>query len=282
MEWEGQEESSNVEDRRQFPVKAAAIGGGGLIIVLVALFLGVNPQKLLDMFGQGQPAGEQGAPVERKLDPEEERLASFTKVVLRDTEVVWDKLFRKMGKTYRVPTLVLFTDATSSGCGPANSAIGPFYCPPDSTVYIDLSFYKDMERKLNAPGEFARAYVVAHEVGHHVQRLLGYSARIEEIRSETKNERSVRLELQADYLAGVWAYYGKEKFKLNAADIKSALNAAKMIGDDWLQRKGRGYVVPEQFTHGSSEQRQRWFRRGYETGDVDGARQLLELRHDDL
>jgi predicted metalloprotease len=282
MEWEGQEESSNVEDRRQFPVKAAAIGGGGLIIVLVAMFLGVNPQKLMDMFGQGQPAAEQGAPAERKADPEEERLASFTKVVLRDTEVVWDNLFRKMGKTYRVPKLVLFTGRVDSACGTADSAVGPFYCPGDSNVYIDLSFYKDMERKLNAPGEFARAYVVAHEVGHHVQRLLGYSARIEQIRSETKNERSVRQELQADYLAGVWAYYGKEKFKLNAADINSALNAAKEIGDDRLQKKARGHVVPDSFTHGTSEQRQRWFRRGYETGDVGGARQLLELRYDEL
>jgi predicted metalloprotease len=282
MEWEGQEESSNVEDRRQFPVKAAAIGGGGLIIVLVAMFLGVNPQKLLDMFGQGQPAAEQGAPVERKFDPEEERLASFTKVVLRDTEVVWDRLFRKMGKTYQVPTLVLFSGRVDSACGMADSAVGPFYCPGDSKVYIDLSFYKDMERKLDAPGEFARAYVVAHEVGHHVQRLLGYTARIEEIRSEDKNKRSVRLELQADYLAGVWAYYGKEKFKLNAADIKSAVHAAYEIGDDRLQSKARGYVVPEKFTHGSSEQRQRWFRRGYETGDVDGARQLLELPYNRL
>jgi len=283
MEWEGQEESSNVEDRRQFPVKAAAIGGGGLVIVLVAMLLGVNPQKLLDMFGgQGQPANPQGGQVERKADPAEERLASFTKVVLRDTEVVWDKLFRKMGKTYRVPKLVLFTERVDSACGMADSAVGPFYCPGDSNVYIDLSFYKDMERKLNAPGEFARAYVVAHEVGHHVQRLLGYTARIEGIRSETKNQRSVRLELQADYLAGVWAHYGKEKFKLNEADINSALNAAKEIGDDRLQKKARGYVVPDSFTHGSSAQRQRWFRRGYQTGNVEGAQQLLELPYDEL
>jgi uncharacterized protein len=280
MEWEGQEESSNVEDRRQFPVKAAAIGGGGLLIVLVAMFLGVNPQKLADIFGQGQ----QGAQVERAPDPAEERLASFTKVVLRDTEVVWDKLFRQLDppRKYRAPKLVLFTERVDSACGTADSAVGPFYCPGDSNVYIDLSFYKDMERKLNARGEFARAYVVAHEVGHHVQRLLGYTARIEEIRSETKNQRSVRLELQADYLAGVWAYYGKEKFKLNAADIESALNAAKEIGDDRLQKKARGYVVPDSFTHGTSKQRQRWFRRGYETGDVDRARQLLELRYDEL
>ena len=282
MEWEGQEESSNVEDRRQFPVKAAAIGGGGLLIVLVAMFLGVNPQKLADMFGQGQPADQQGGQVERKADPAEERLASFTKVVLRDTEVVWGKLFRQLGQTYRVPKLVLFTERVDSACGTADSAVGPFYCPGDSNVYIDLSFYKDMEQKLNAGGEFARAYVVAHEVGHHVQRLLGYTARIEGNRSEPKNQRSVRLELQADYLAGVWAYYGKEKFKLNEADIASALNAAKEIGDDRLQKKARGYVVPDSFTHGTSAQRQRWFRRGWETGDVNGAQQLLELRYDEL
>src|SRR5262249_58269155 len=202
-----------------------------------AMFLGVNPQKLLDMFGQGQPAGDQGAQVERKFDPEEERLKSFTSIVLKDTEVVWGKLFREIGRTYREPKLVIFSRATSSRCGPADSAIGPFYCPPDSTVYIDLSFYKEMERKLKAPGEFARAYVVAHEVGHHVQRLLGYSARAEELRSETKNQRSVRLELQADYLAGVWAYYGKTKFKLTEDDLESALTAAHQIGDDWLQKQ---------------------------------------------
>jgi predicted metalloprotease len=282
MEWEGQEESSNVEDRRQFPVKTAAIGGGGLIIVLVAMFLGVNPQKLLDMFGQGQPAGQQGGQVERAPDPAEERLERFTKVVLRDTEVVWGKLFRQMGKEYRVPKLVLFNGKVDSACGMADSAVGPFYCPGDSNVYIDLSFYRDMERKLNAPGEFARAYVIAHEVGHHVQRLLGYSARVEQMRSEPKNHRSVRLELQADYLAGVWAYYGKEKFKLNEEDLESALNAAFEIGDDRLQKKGRGYVVPDSFTHGTSKQRQRWFRRGFETGDVDGARELLELPYNRL
>jgi predicted metalloprotease len=284
MEWEGQEESSNVEDRRQFPVKAAAIGGGGLIIVLVAMFLGVNPQKLLDMFGQGQgqPAAQQGEQGERKADPAEERLASFTKVVLRDTEVVWGKLFRETGKQYRVPKLVLFTGRVDSACGMADSAVGPFYCPGDSNVYIDLSFYKDMERKLNAPGEFARAYVIAHEVGHHVQRLLGYSARADADRSESKNQRSVRLELQADYLAGVWAHYSKEKFKLNEEDIDSALNAAFEIGDDRLQRKARGTVVPDSFTHGTSKQRQRWFREGFETGDVSGARQLFEMPYNRL
>ena len=281
MEWEGREESENVEDRRQFPVKTAAVGGGTILIVLIAMALGVNPQTLLNLFNQGNPPGQQGAPVARQADPQEERLKQFTSVVLRDTEVVWTKLFREMGKTYRDPKLVLFSQATSSGCGPANSAIGPFYCPPDSTVYIDLSFYREMERKLGAKGEFARAYVIAHEVGHHVQRLLGYSARAEQL-PETKNERSVRLELQADYLAGVWAHYSKKTFNLTDEDIRSALNAAKVIGDDWLQKKARGYVVPEQFTHGSSAQRQRWFRRGYETGDVAGARALFDLPYDEL
>ena len=282
MEWEGQEESSNVEDRRQFPVKTAAIGGGGLLIVVVAMFLGVNPQKLLDMFGQGQGQDQQPGQVARAPDPAEERLAKFTKVVLRDTEKVWGNLFRDMRKTYREPTLVLFREQVESACGRAGASVGPFYCPGDQKLYIDLSFYREMEKKLGAPGEFARAYVIAHEVGHHVQNLLGYAARADERGGETKNQRSVRLELQADYFAGVWAHYSKEDFKLNEADIDTALKAAYEIGDDRLQRKGRGYVVPDSFTHGTSRQRQRWFRAGFQTGSVDGARRLFDLPYDEL
>jgi predicted metalloprotease len=282
MEWEGQEESSNVEDRRQFPVKAAAVGGGGLLIVLVALFLGVNPQKLLDMFGQGQGQEPQPGQVAQAPDPAQDRLAKFSSVVLRSTEKVWGNLFEKMGRTYQPPKLRLFTGSVDSACGRAGASVGPFYCPGDHKVYIDLSFYNDMERKLGAPGEFARAYVIAHEVGHHVQNLLGYSKRANEAEGETENQRSVRLELQADFLAGVWAHYAKDQFKLNEDDLASALNAAYEIGDDRLQSKARGSVVPEKFTHGSSRQRQRWFREGFRRGDVREAGKLFSLPYNEL
>ncbi|MCC6418723.1 MAG: neutral zinc metallopeptidase [Gemmataceae bacterium] len=288
MEWEGREESSNVEDRRAFGTKAAVIGGGSIIVVVIALLLGVNPQKLADMFGGAGGAPDPNQPqVQRKASPEEERQAKFTRVILHDTEVVWDDLFRRMGKTYQKPVLVLFSGSVSSACGMADSAVGPFYCPGDSKIYIDLSFYQDMERKLNAPGEFARAYVIAHEVGHHVQRLLGYSARVDEVRRRgdkiQANQASVRLELQADFLAGVWAHHGQKRFNfLEKGDIDSALNAAFEIGDDRLQKKGRGRVVPDSFTHGTSQQRMRWFREGFDTGNVNRASLLFELPYDEL
>jgi predicted metalloprotease len=283
MEWEGHEESSNVEDRRGMPVKAGlAIGGGGIVVVLLALLFGVDPSQL----GLGGGGG-QAPPAKRALDPQEERMAKFTKVVLKDTEVVWQKLFAEMNppRKYKYPGLVLFTDQVATACGRAGSSVGPFYCPADEKVYIDLSFYKDMENKLRAPGEFARAYVIAHEVGHHVQRLLGYSQRVDEARgTRLENQMSVRLELQADYLAGVWGYYAKNKFKLRESDLESALKAALEIGDDRLQKKGRGYVVPEQFQHGTSEQRMRWFRRGFETGNASrkALDQLFDLPYDRL
>ncbi len=291
MKWEGREESENVEDRRGLSKKAGlAIGGaGGAVIVILALVFGVDPQKLAGLLGGGQqqPAGQQQNAPPRNADPAEERMARFSKVVFRDTEIVWGDLFRRMGKTYRKPTLVLFTGMVESACGSADSAVGPFYCPGDEKVYIDLSFYREMDQKLNAPGEFARAYVIAHEVGHHVQNLLGYTRRVDEARrSQSKreaNRMSVRLELQADYLAGVWAHYAQEKFKyLEEGDIESALNAAFQIGDDRLQKKARGYVVPDSFTHGSSKQRQRWFTKGFKTGSVEGARELFEIDYDDL
>jgi uncharacterized protein len=283
MEWEGREESQNVEDQRGFPTKAVAIGGGGVVIVVLALLLGLNPQMLLDLFGQrGEPQ-----PQQVQKDPHEERLARFTKVILHDTEEVWDDLFKKMGKRYEKPHLVLFSGSVRSACGLADTAVGPFYCPADSKLYIDLSFYRDMERKLNAPGEFARAYVIAHEVGHHVQHLLGYSQRGSPggpgRGSGSRNQMSVRLELQADYLAGVWAHWGQKRFKfLQKGDLESALHAAFQIGDDRLQRRSRGYVVPDSFTHGTSEQRVRWFRRGFKTGSVKGAAALFKLPYDEL
>jgi uncharacterized protein len=289
MQWEGREESTNVEDERGRTGTALAIGGGGsLLILILGLIFGFRPQIPQQPPG-GQPDGQREQTRQRQLDPEEERMARFTRVILHDTEVVWDDLFRQMGKQYTKPTLRLFTESTNSGCGFANAQIGPFYCPADSKVYIDLGFYKEMERKLRAPGEFARAYVVAHEVGHHVQRLLGYSRAVDEARerygakSEEALQMSVRLELQADYLAGVWAHHGQREFKfLEKGDIESALNAAYRIGDDYLQKESQGYVVPEKFTHGSSKQRQRWFMEGFQTGDVKRAAALFQLPYRSL
>jgi predicted metalloprotease len=251
-------------------------------MVIVALLLGADPRQFFHG-GRGGPGGTASGP----RDPQEERLAHFAKVIFGDTERVWDDLFQKMGKRYQKPVLVLFSGQVRSACGMADAAVGPFYCPGDSRVYIDLSFYRDMEKKLNAPGEFARAYVIAHEVGHHVQRLLGYSKQVDEARRTMSkveyNKMSVRLELQADYLAGVWAHYGQEKYRfLQPGDLESALNAAFQIGDDRLQKQARGYVVPDSFTHGTSAQRQRWFKQGFETGNIDDAKQLFDLPYEKL
>src|SRR5262245_41202094 len=271
MEWEGREESTNVEDERGQTGKALAIGGGGtLLVLLLGLLFGfIKPEQIPQQpppDNPGPPGQARQTDEQRPLDPEEERMARFTKVILHDTEVVWEDLFRQMGKRYTKPTLKLFTGSTRSGCGAASAQIGPFYCPADSKVYIDLGFYKEMERNLKAPGEFARAYVIAHEVGHHVQRLLGYSEAVDQARqrygpnSEEALQMSVRLELQADFLAGVWAHEGQRQWRfLEKGDIESALNAAFRIGDDYLQKEAQGYVVPEKFTHGSSKERQRWF-----------------------
>lgn len=205
--------------------------------------------------------------------PEEERLAKFTKVVLAYTENVWDSIYESRGETYTKPTLVLFSDQTQSDCGFASAATGPFYCPPDQKVYIDLSFFRDLSEKFKAPGEFAMAYVIAHEVGHHIQQLNGTSEKIQQLRStlsETEyNKMSVKLELQADFLAGVWAYHAnKLENILEPGDLESALNAANAIGDDRLQKQSKGYVVPDAFTHGTSKQRMYWFKKGFETGDL--------------
>jgi predicted metalloprotease len=281
MELGDREESQNVEDRRGLGKKAGiAVGGvGGIILVVVCLLLGVDPQQFLGGQGGAPQDDDQAA---QTADPKEQELAHFTKVVFGDTERVWDEQFRKMGKEYPKPTLVLFTGQVDSACGLTDSAVGPFYCPGDAKVYIDLSFYRDMETKLGAGGDFARAYVVAHEVGHHVQRLLGYSTKSRP-RGDAENEGSVRLELQADYFAGVWAHYGEEKYHfLNEGDIESAINAAKQIGDDRLQKRATGHVMPEKFTHGTSAQRMYWLNKGLKTGDVQGARKLFELPYEDL
>jgi predicted metalloprotease len=292
MQWEGQSESENVDDRRGFGTGGRfAVGGvGGLILIGLALFFGVDPRELLNPQGEGGAAGPGpgGNPqVAQPANPEDEKLAHFAKVILHDTEIVWDEQFRKLGREYVKPTLVLFTGRVDSACGSANAAVGPFYCGRDSEVYIDLSFFKQMQRKLNSPGEFARAYVLAHEVGHHVQHLLGYAAIAEKagrIQGEhVRQQMSVRMELQADYFAGVWAHHAQEKFHfLDRGDVESAMHAAFEIGDDHLQQKARGYVVPDSFTHGTSQQRMRWFKKGFETGNVDDARLLIDLGYDKL
>lgn len=259
MQWEGGEESSNVEDRRGMGGKLA-MGGGGISILGVILYL---------IFGQGfnfNPGG-QGIqnPGEVDNSPERQKEVKFVKVVLKYTEEVWGSEFAKHNKHYRDPKLEIFSNQTNSACGAADSAVGPFYCPGDREVYIDLTFFDEMSRKLNAPGEFARAYVIAHEVGHHVQNLLGYSARVH---GSKDNDGSVRLELQADYLAGVCLSLANRKHNfLERGDMESALNAAFQIGDDTLQKRARGRVMPEKFTHGTSAQRKKWFQEGFAKPD---------------
>jgi hypothetical protein len=270
MEWEGRRESENVEDRRSMRAAGLAVGGlGSLLLVVLALLFGADPRKFLE---QAQPQqGGQGQ--NQPASPEEERAARFVKVVLADTEDVWEDLFQRMGKQYRKPKLVLFTGQVQSACGFASAAVGPFYCPGDEKVYLDLSFFDELARKFKAPGDFAQAYVVAHEVGHHVQNQLGETARVDSQRGRisqaAQNQLSVRLELQADFLAGVWAHHAQQmKQILQPGDLEEALRAANAIGDDRLQKQAQGRVVPDSFTHGTSEQRIRWFRRGFQTGDM--------------
>jgi uncharacterized protein len=254
MRWQGGAESSNVEDRRGMGGKLA-LGGGGISIlgIIIYLFTGMN-------FGGG--LGIQNAPPQ--TGPEQEEKVRFVRVVLKYTEDVWEDEFAKQHKRYRKPKLKIFSGHTDSACGSADSAVGPFYCPGDQDVYIDLTFFDDMARRLNAPGEFAQAYVISHEVGHHVQNLLGYSQRV----GRGDNDGSVRLELQADYLAGACLGLANRRHKfLERGDLDSALNAAYQIGDDTLQKRGRGRVMPEKFTHGSATQRRKWFRDGFENPD---------------
>jgi uncharacterized protein len=276
MRWESGRRSENVEDRRGFSVSRRVAGGGigTLLLVLVALYFGVDPSIILN---QGQmPIPGSGVPTQSapySAAPEEMQLAEFVSVVLADTEDTWQGLFRSMGKTYEEPKLVLFSQAVESACGMASAAMGPFYCPMDHKVYIDLSFYNDLKNRFGAPGDFAQAYVIAHEVGHHVQNLLGIAEKVQSLRSrasETEaNKLSVMMELQADCLAGVWAYHADKARKiLEDGDVEEALNAASKIGDDRMQRQGRGYVTPDSFTHGSSAQRVRWFKRGLQSGNL--------------
>ena len=267
MQWRGRQRSSNVEDRRGLSGGGMAVGGGvgGVVILLIYLFLGGDPSQAPQLM-PGQQQTTQLSPEEQA---NEDSLAEFVGVVLKDTEDVWGQLLND----YEAPKLVLFRSAVQSACGSASSAVGPFYCPGDRKVYIDLSFFDELNRRFGAPGDFAMAYVVAHEVGHHIQNLSGTSSKMQAMRgrvSETEyNRMSVKLELQADFLAGVFAHHAQRtKQILDGGDINEALGAANAIGDDRLQKQAQGQVVPDAFTHGTSEQRMRWFRRGFETGDL--------------
>ena len=272
MRWQGRGGSGNIEDRRGMGGGGMAAGGGiGAVVIGIIYFLmtgdpsGVIPQQ--------QPGGEQ-QPSSPAATAENDTLAQFVSTVLRDTEVTWAEIFRQSGEAYQEPRLVLFDGYVQSACGTASTAVGPFYCPGDQKVYIDLSFYQQMRRQLGAPGDFAQAYVIAHEVGHHVQTLTGTSQQVnsasQRVGEEERNRLSVMQELQADCYAGVWAHHAEARQPwLDPGDLEEALNAASAIGDDRLQEQQQGYVVPESFTHGTSAQRQRWFRTGFDSGDVN-------------
>ena len=288
MKWEGNRESDNVEDRRSDGGGQGFGGGGGLFggrsigigTIVVALvggwIFGINPLTILSLLsgGGGAPTAQvQQQPAQSQRPPADDRMAKFVSTVLADTEDVWKEVFAKSGSTYKEPRLVLFRGATQTACGQGQAAMGPFYCPSDQKVYIDLGFYETLTRRLGAPGDFAQAYVIAHEVGHHVQNLMGISGRMDAMRGRVSkaeyNALSVRLELQADCFAGLWAQKAQTSRQiLEQGDVEEAMNAAAKIGDDALQRGSGGAVVPESFTHGTSAQRQRWFDTGFKTGSV--------------
>jgi predicted metalloprotease len=270
MKWQGRQGSDNVEDRRGMSGGGKMALGGGIgtiVIVLIILLMGGDPSQLLNSTG-----GSETGPV--TATEEENQMATFVSVVLKDTETVWGKIFEQSGKTYKQPTLVLFRDQVQSACGYATAASGPFYCPGDEKVYIDLAFCDQLKTKFGAYGDFAIAYVIAHEIGHHVQNQLGILEQVNSERSRLSETRAsqltVRLELQADFLSGMWAHYAESMLNtLEAGDIEEAMNAASAVGDDNLQMKYQRRVVPDSFTHGTSAQRKEWFRRGYTTGDIE-------------
>jgi len=275
MEYKGRKGSSYVEDRRgkgkgKGGIALAGGGIGGLLLILIITFLGGDIGEVLN----DSTDTDSGTSIPYEETEEEKELAEFISVVLADTEVVWTKLFDEQGLEYVEPILVLYTDSVQSACGAAGASVGPFYCPGDHKLYIDLSFYQELQDKYQAPGDFAMAYVVAHEVGHHVQTLLGINEQVNSLRSklskEEFNKYSVRLELQADYFAGVWARYQKDMNFLEEGDLGEAITAASAVGDDRIQEQAQGYIVPDSFTHGTSEQRKRWFTRGFEKGTIDG------------
>jgi len=272
MLWKGRRQSENVEDRRGMSGRRVAVGGGlgALALTIIVLLLGGNPEEVMQNLQTSQPAGQEQS---RALTAEEKELGEFVGVILADTEDVWNQVLRQQGESYREPKLVLFSQATDSACGFARSATGPFYCSGDEKLYIDLEFFQEMQQKLGARGDFAWAYVIAHEVGHHVQNLLGVMQQAQErmqgVSREEANRVLVRLELQADFLAGVWAHHAQRmKDFLQEGDIEEGMNAASSVGDDRIMKQQQGHVVPDAFTHGTSAQRVRWFTLGLKTGDL--------------
>lgn len=286
MRWKGRSRSTNVEDRRGMSPRVMASGGGlGLILIVGLVLLLGDPKDLQQILGQVQQQQQQ--PAGGGSGGKDDEAAEFIGVVLHDTEVVWNDLFRQhVGKRYRNPKLIIFDGQVQSACGVASSAVGPFYCPADQQIYIDPSFFYELRQRHNAPGDFAQAYVIAHEVAHHVQKLVGYSdivARERQKGERAGNRASVRLELQADYLAGVWAHHAQKRLNiLESGDIEEAINAANQIGDDTLMKRAGGYVRPERFTHGTSAQRAYWFKQGLKTGDFAACESLFELKYDEL
>jgi len=280
MQWQDREGSANVEDRRGSGMgRSLVIGGGGglatLVVLVVCLVTGIDPGQVLQSApsASGPPMNGPTASTEGGAPPANDEQARFVSVVLKDTEDAWHQILPPLGHEYTNPHLVLFSDSVDSACGMASAAVGPFYCPRDSKVYLDMSFFRELDQRFGAPGDFARAYVIAHEVGHHVQNLLGISTKVEERQQAAgskaeANQYSVRLELQADCFAGVWGHHAnQEKNFIDPGEVDEALKAAAAIGDDRLQKEAQGYVVPDSFTHGTSEQRVRWFRTGFESGD---------------
>jgi predicted metalloprotease len=271
MKWRGRRQSSNVEDRRgRGPGKKVGGGIGALVIIVLVWILGGDPGQVLNLLQvEGQSSG-----VNYQVDQQQDELAQFVAVVLADAEDVWETLFRQSGSTYRKPKLVLYDDAVQSACGFSQAATGPFYCPGDEKMYIDLDFYRELRDRFQAPGDFAMAYVIAHEVGHHVQKLTGVTNKVMSMHGQVSqtefNRYMVRLELQADFYAGVWAHHAQRmKNMLEEGDIEEAMNAASAVGDDRIQKRSQGYVVPDAFTHGTSEQRVRWFAKGFKSGNVN-------------
>jgi len=272
MRWVGRRQSGNIEDRRGMRAAGAVGGGLGtmLLLLVLALVFGIDPRQILMQVPAGGGGGGRAQPV----SAEQQQMKEFVAVVLADTEDVWHQEFQQRGRQYREPTLVLFNNSVDSACGFAGSAVGPFYCPEDEKVYIDLAFFQDLSTRYGANGDFAIAYVIGHEIGHHVQKQLGYSDRVHQMRDQVSkqeyNRLSVRLELQADFLAGVYARHAQNaKNILEAGDLDEAIGAASAVGDDRLQREAQGHVVPDAFTHGTSKQRAKWFRRGYESGKLE-------------
>jgi hypothetical protein len=271
MQIGGQRGSGNVQDRRGMGMVGGGLGIGGLVIAVIAMFLGVDPTAVLNMAEQAAPQ-QQGSTAQAPKGVPADEGGQFVAKILGSTEDVWNEVFRAAGSKYREPQLVLFEGGTRTACGMGQAAMGPFYCPPDQSVYIDLSFYRDLRTRFRAPGDFAQAYVIAHEVGHHVQHQMGTMEKMRSMQGRVGkaeyNQMSVRLELQADCFAGIWAHHAGAALQIDASDVKEGLTAAAAIGDDRMQKQTQGRVVPEAFTHGSSEQRVRWFQRGMQSGRV--------------